>query len=624
VAIRNFKLLLNEEEIIKRISMIKSQEGNVTTYFPNQINIDKKGIYYQSERLYLNNGFHNQMIVVNIKEAPMSFQSVLNLRYFYNNESIVAVRLSMDKLIGEFFLKESRNYQLNELLKYNYLDYSKYLILILFSLIHYKTLDFSFFSICLTVIQSINTDYFNNVLLGLLIIPTIDSLLSINHKFNPVLYYSIRNFYLRNSINENNCLNRLFLQQPGKYIRFKITKGHIEEGETLMTKRMFCLIYFSGAFSKFNINSNVFSRLTWFSENNHNILKDDILKKLFDRQGYCKNFELFKQIIKIIDTNPVTFKNNLKLKNIDFLPSLIRLNYYLLLHLKGVYNSQTRFYNVKLIDFNYEKNKRVRHFKSSEKKGIMNDKIGDITVTKNVESSELDIKVSTEAFLINNTNNILLYKENCNKKYTTESRRFLTEHDKIKIVKHRIVKLKKFLNFLNKKLTVLKNEIKLRKVKAKIYKIESQIDNEFNLAKMMGLQLNRNFLNKKFKSNDFCIRPIDNNKTIIATINTVTRDSLINQIKNNNEELREIKLVSKKFNRKTEIIKDKVTVNHKNFSFTIDNTQYDEKTVKVLSEQVTRLNKEYKSKKLAKKFKIYEYFKNIYLEMLSNSKKSIS
>jgi hypothetical protein len=170
MAIRNFQSIINKEEIFKRLTLIKNNDGSVDTYFPNQINIDKRGIYFNTEKLNLTKNVYERMIVVNIKEAPISFQSVLLFKFYYEEGSIMGLNLKLHKLLGQVFVNEVRDYTLDELTNYVYLDYIKYIILLLYALIHHNSLDFSFFSICLTLFQMLNFNFNNNLIFWVIVI----------------------------------------------------------------------------------------------------------------------------------------------------------------------------------------------------------------------------------------------------------------------------------------------------------------------------------------------------------------------------------------------------------------------------------------------------------------------
>jgi hypothetical protein len=616
MAIRNFQSIINKEEIFKRLTLIKNMDGSVETYFPNQINIDKRGIYFNTEKLNLTKNVYERMIVVNIKEAPISFQSVLLFKFYYEEGNIMGLNLKLHKLLGQVFVNEIRDYTLEELTNYVYLDYIKYVILLFYALIHHNSLDFSFFSICLTLYQMLNFNFNNNLIFGLLLLPITDSLLSIKHKFNPVFYYILRNYFLKKSLNENNCLNKLFLRQKGKHIYFKMNKNHIEEGNKKMSKTLFCKIYFSGVFSKYDIKANVFSRLSWIYEENHNILKHDILGKLFERQGYCKDFDLFKEIVVNSNVDSRIFKKNLKEKNIKVNTSLLRLNYYILLHLKGIYNSQTRFYRIKLIDFNYEKNVRINKYNLKKQKTYNKESIGSLTMTNVEDSKTYSFITDTETYVINNTNNLLLYKENERKKFNKESHKKVLNQDRKKIIVHKISKLAKVVKFLRKKIKTLSNEKKINKYQNKINKLTDQINNEIHLAEMINISIKDKEIWGKHKQKSFCLKLVKNDKKTTSSKDTILRKGLMNSIINKDQmKIWKVKNLHKLRVKKETTLENIISISHQKFGFSINASIYDKILLERFEDKIQGLIKTYKKdKKTSKTMSMSNYIQKNYVE----------
>jgi hypothetical protein len=391
-----------------------------------------------------------------------------------------------------------------------------------------------------------------------------------------------------------------------------------------MSKKLFCLIYFSGVFSKCDLKSSVFTRLTWIFERNHNILKLDILGKLFERQGYCKDFKLFSKVTLLINVNPFIFKANLKNNGINPTESLIRLNYYILLHLRGVYNNQTKFYNIKYIEFNYEKNKRVKNFASKIENVKTKEAVGDFSVAKNEIIDSNKIEIGTQTHIINNTNNLLLYKENVNKKYNNESRKILNDKDKKKIIMHKVHKLTKVFNYLKFKTKIVTNPIKLRKLTKTIKKISEQIQNEIALSKMLGLKISKKDFKRRYKPNSFAIKPIVKPIKTTSSAHTVTRDSLNKAINTQDEnQLFSIRNIYKKKMKRTKSVSGDIIIYHNNFTLDITAEYYDSKVLNSFSERVKGLIKDYKkNKKLAKNVKLYSYILDKYIEMFKKSNHS--
>jgi hypothetical protein len=304
----------------------------------------------------------------------------------------------------------------------------------------------------------------------------------------------------------------------------------------------------------------------------------------------------------LTDIDPNKFKKNLAEKNVKVNVSLLRLNYYVLLHLKGVYNKQTKFYNIKLIDFNYEKNKKVKKHELSTKNFIEREEIGDIIVVKTGKISKEKMLVKSQSHVINNFDNLLLYKENCHKRYNNESIKTLVKKDRQKIMIHKMCKLVKVIKFLRMRILNSNNDKKISKFEKKIKKIQEQIDNERALAKMLGLRITVKEIWSKHKPRFFCLKMVDNLKVTSPPKRTITRESLLERIKNRDDLIVE---GNKRTFKSIELTKKHylfpMSIKHKKFGFNIEEEEYNLTALMKLETKVLGLVHTYKKdKKLSK------------------------
>lgn len=624
IAISHYKKLMSDpQEISKKVSIRKTSNGSLEINLPKQFHIDKEGVSFVPETTALKDSIYKLPIAVLIIEKPLAFQGLIDFYFIKSGEGLLPINVTQR---GEFMTQEfevdlpGKNF--DQILAYSYWDYSEYLITILFALIHFKTLDFSFFSICLSIMQMKNFSYNQNVIFGFLQIVLLDALLSNKYKFNPVLYYTIRRYLLKKALVPENCLNKLFLLQQGKFLNFKMTRSHIVKGETKMTKELFGLFYFSGAFSSNKINTNMFSRLLWFKGIGMNILKSNLIEKLYDRQGYCKNWETFQLVLPLIDSCENAFKKNLRLSGLKFSISLLRLNYYLLLHLKGIYNRKTKYFNISYIDFSYLVNKKHSEYYSKNTHKIISENFGTACLKHDERTYTRNVTIYHKAFLVNNVDNMLLYKENSKKKKCYSSKRTLTEKSKETIFAHKLDKMYRFEKFLKSKIAKVSNHDKLRKLLKSLMLNDQKIRLEKEFASKLNITVKKR--NKRYKSTRkpkrYSIKLTDKVDDYTANKTNVNRNQLMRIIKDR-KPLCETNIFRKTHTKRIKSKKVKETgyrIEHNRFNFHIEEINL--QAVAKIGEEADYLARIYKRKKNKelKNFKTASsYVKNEYENIIS-------
>jgi hypothetical protein len=175
------------------------------------------------------------------------------------------------------------------------------------SLYFIVSLEYQSFSFMLIIMNSlvINDQY--DLLLRFMISLILSMMFSnINDTIKRKNIHLIKLYKIKRSLkNENNCLRKFLsdkIAQENVYLKF--SRSHVSPGKYKMNKLLFLRIYFSGLLMKPLTEFSYFQILfALFNSKELNILKNSFEKKLFNRQGYTKDFDYFLQSLRTVSNS---------------------------------------------------------------------------------------------------------------------------------------------------------------------------------------------------------------------------------------------------------------------------------------------------------------------------------
>lgn len=331
--------------------------------------------------------------------------------------------------------------------------------------------------------------------------------LSISYFHCPNGISILRSMKIKKTLNDpNNCLVKLFKTQSN-FMYVDITKTHIQEGKSRISKIMFCKIYFSNMIKFTHKKDNFYQRLIYtINDSNLFILRDQFQDYVRSRQGYIKDPSLFEKIFNNSSPKSKEFVKNTGLND----KKCHKLNCFIQQNIYGVVNHYILRNNISYIKMNIPVVASQISFVSSKTGEV---EIDDMIYLKT--SSEFS-KIK-EYYEVPN-DKLILGKLNFHKKYRLLRNNF-SEKDKETMMRHTL--LKKMKNY-NKLLIKLEreesyigklNNHKIENLKRSIFNYKNDIvalkrvfdDMEIPLHKSMSFRYRRlmieNHCIKKMKLN---------------------------------------------------------------------------------------------------------------------------
>jgi len=633
-AYNKFEYFTGENANMKQL-ILTNPDYKVYRY-PEVINIVKSDMFINFNSFNITNIFsltERKTLHFNIIQSPISLKLVYNIsimEFINNNYSLRNIE-PIEKILK--FKTFGYNWDYNEIFCYynRYSWISSYVMLLFASLTHYKNLNFSMVNLSIFFI-TLSLNVKENILMRAITFCLIEDLLSIQHKFNPIFQHICRERHLKNSFNPRNCLVKLFQEQRNKFLMVKITNNHIEKGKSRISRKLFCKLYFSNVMLKTSvIESTPFERMKWiFSSHSLSVLQDDIIKMLFNRQGYVKDFTLFEKILKITNISKSIFKANCIKNNIKITKPIIKLNYYILLHLEGKINRETKACNITLIDFNYSEVKRKTKEKITCSKLENNYKENDLSYYLPKLSCKVKtLEINAIELRKNNLTNMLMSLNFKNPNFTNKT---IHENYIFIIFYHKICKKLKFLNFCNNRLKIVTNIKKVTSFKHDFEKTKKDIESLLyyskgfiktkkhqNLYKNIEKKLNVGDYHVKNGAKMFAIKMKSDIKKEKEKI-YVGNDKIVKRVNVINKTFKEQIIKRCKYITKNEHYEsDKVHIHHKKVGILIDVCHLEQ--WKVWSAiNLEKYLKSYKKLKLnKKKIRIDSYIFDSFMESVSNS-----
>jgi len=165
----------------------------------------------------------------------------------------------------------------------------------------------------------------------------------------------LKTYFVRESLkSDTNCLVKICSQQRGEYLMCRLTRHHIQAGGTRLNKARFLKTYFSGLLMKPLAAFTYFDTIKLLIDQQElNIVKGDLGRKLFSRQGYTKDYTYFLESLGAVSHSYALLKRK-SAGVFRITETRRRLNEFLCKNLTLNVNKFLQNHNAVVVNFNFQ------------------------------------------------------------------------------------------------------------------------------------------------------------------------------------------------------------------------------------------------------------------------------